>query len=209
MKRTFLASLAPLSALVSLVVALPALAATYEADPSHSNVDFTVRHIVSKVNGSFRAFKGTFDFDDKKPENSKANFTVDATSIDTGNAKRDDHLRSPDFFDTKKFPQLSFVSTKFGKASGDVYKLDGNLTLHGVTKPVSFDVEFLGQAKDPQGKMRSGFTAKSKINRKDFGLTWNKSLETGGVLVGEEVELNIQVEGVLAGAAGSAPAKKN
>lgn len=168
-------------------------AANYLIDPVHSHVGFTIRHLVSKVPGEFKDFSGEFEFDPKKIEASRGRFAVKAASISTNQDKRDEHLRSPDFFDSAKYPEIVFEVTRMmGKP--EKLTMTGDLTLRGVRKPVSFDVEFLGQAKDPGGKDKVGFTARSKINRRDFGLTWNKVLDSGGVVLGDDVELTIQVE---------------
>jgi len=178
--------------------AVSAQAAVWKVDGAHTNVGFSVSHIFTSVQGRFDRFEGTIDFDPDKPEAAVVRASVEAASINTNNAKRDKHLRSGDFFDVDKFPTLSFESTggvtgmKDGRG-----KLAGNLTIHGVTRPVVFDVAFLGKATDPWGNVRSGFSANLKINRKDYGLNWNQVLETGGLLVGEEVEIRIEIEGIL------------
>ena len=171
---------------------------TYQIDPNHSAVGFRIRHLVSKVPGRFTKFEGTFDYEAGKPASWKAWAKIDAASIDTNVAKRDDHLRSPDFFDVQKCPALEFKSTKVSAAKGDSARLHGDLTIHCVTKPVVLDLEIGGAAKDPWGQARAGATGRAKINRKDFGLTWNKALEAGGFLVGDEVEITIEVEGIAA-----------
>ncbi|MBI3543102.1 MAG: YceI family protein [Deltaproteobacteria bacterium] len=168
--------------------------ADFEVDPGHSRVGFKVRHLVSKTSGEFRDFGGRLVFDDKKPDGGKVDFTIKAASINTNEPKRDEHLKSPDFFDVKKFPTLSFTSKKLVPGSEGKYKLEGDLTIHGVTKPVTFDVDYHGVQKDPWGGTRAGFTATTKVNRRDYGLTWNKALETGGLLVGEDVEIELEIE---------------
>ncbi len=169
-------------------------AADYSIDPSHTRVGFIVRHIVSKVHGEFKEFDGGFSFDSKKPENSKGKFSVKASSIYTNNEKRDTHLKSADFFDVEKFKTLEFQTKKVSRKNENEYKMEGDLSLHGVTKPVVFNLEFMGSDKDPWGNQRAGFSATTKINRKDFGLIWNKILDSGGLLVGEEVEIVLNVE---------------
>jgi polyisoprenoid-binding protein YceI len=183
-------------------MAIAAQAATthYDIDSSHSSVGFKVRHLVSHVQGNFRKFKGTFDYDPADPKSAKAEIEIDTASIDTGTAKRDEHLRSPDFFDVKKFPQMKFVSTELKDVTDGKAKLAGNLTMHGVTKPVVLELEIGGEAKDPWGGQRAGFTGTTKVDRKEFGLTWNKALETGKFLVGDEVTIDVNVEGVAAAA---------
>ena len=179
------------------LLSLAAQAGHFEVDPSHSNVSFTVRHIVSKVSGDFSDYEGTFMFDEKKPNDASVNFTVKSASIDTKNKKRDDHLKSPDFFNIEKFPTITFKSTKVNKTAGkNKFKVMGDMTMLGVTKPTTWDVEFLGKAGDPWGNMRAGFTASTKINRKDFGMNWNKTLDKGGIMLGEDVTLNLNVEAI-------------
>ncbi len=182
---------------LAVFCAVPVFAATYEIDASHSSVDFKIRHLVSSVRGSFNQFEGTFDYEPGKPQQWKARAVIQAESIDTNVAKRDEHLRSPDFFDAKKYPTLTFESTGVTGVSGDKAKLTGNLTIHGITKPVVLDLEIHGVTKDMRGTERAGFTATTKVSRKDFDLNWNKILEAGKVMVGEEVQITIEVEGVL------------
>jgi polyisoprenoid-binding protein YceI len=179
--------------LLALFIVSAAQAADYDVDASHSNVDFKIRHMMSKVNGNFGKFSGTFSFDAKKPEAAKGTFTVEATSINTNNEKRDGHLKGEDFFNVGKFPTLTFSTTGFKKA-GKAFAMKGDLTLLGVTKPVTFNVEYLGAGKDPWGNSKAGFSATGKINRKDFGMVWNKALDAGGVLLGEEVEITLNIE---------------
>lgn len=172
-----------------------AVASTWNIDPEHSSIEFKVRHLmVSNVKGVFGKVAGVVSVDDKDVTKSSVSATIDTSSIDTGVAKRDAHLRSPDFLDVEKYPAMTFASTKIVR-SGDGLKVTGNLTLHGVTRPVVLDVEGLSpEVKDPMGNLRRGASASTKINRKDFGLTWNKALEAGGVAVGDEVGINIEVE---------------
>jgi polyisoprenoid-binding protein YceI len=178
--------------------AAAAHAANWKVDQPHTTVGFSVSHIFTNVQGRFDRFDGTIVFDPEKPESAVVRATVEAASINTNNAKRDKHLRSGDFFDVGKHPKISFESTGgIMEMTGNRGKLAGNLTIHGVTKPVVFDVVFRGQGKDPWGNVRAGFSASLDINRKDYGLNWNEVLETGGLLVGEEVEIRIDVEGIL------------
>jgi len=177
-----------------LAVSASAFGADYVVDNSHSHVGFTVRHIVSKVLGEFKDYEGSFVFDEKKPETSKVDFTIKTASINTNNEKRDEHLRSGDFFDAEKHPTLTFKNGKLTKAGKDKFKLAGDLTMRGVTKPVTFDVEYLGGGKDPWGNQKVGFSAKTKVKRTDYGMSFNKTLETGGVLVGEDVEIQLEIE---------------
>ena len=173
-----------------------ALASDWDIDAGHSRVGFGVRHMmVSTVHGTFAKYTGSVALDDKDITKSTTHLEIDATSVNTGDAKRDEHLKSPDFFDTAKFPKITFDSTKIEKRGADGLAITGNLTIKNVTKPVVLNVTGLtGEAKDPWGGTRRGATASAKINRKDFGLTWNKGLETGGVLVGEDVNLELEVE---------------
>ncbi len=189
-----------ISGILALVCgfAATAHAENWKIDESHTTVGFSVSHLFTSVQGRFDRFDGTIEFDPEKPEAAVVRATVEAASINTNNAKRDKHLRSDDFFDVEKNPALSFESTSgVTGMKGNRGKLAGNLTIHGVTKPVVFDVVFRGQGKDPWDNVRAGFSASLNINRKDYGLNWNQMLETGGVLVGEEVEIRIDVEGIL------------
>jgi polyisoprenoid-binding protein YceI len=175
-------------------------AKTFELDKAHSGVNFKIRHILSYVTGRFKDFKGTFEVDSKTGDLTSVEATVMAASIDTDNVDRDKHLRSADFFnaDAEGFKEMKFVSDKVAIKKGQTAKLPGKLTMHGVTKPVVFEVEFAGEAKDPKGNEKSAFVAKiDKLNRKDFGLNWNKTLEAGGVLVGEDVSIEVNAEGNL------------
>ncbi len=171
-------------------------AASYNVDLDHTSVSFKIKHLLSYVQGHFKDFKGTFEYDPEHPENSKVEATVQVASIDTNVEPRDKHLRSKDFFDVEQFPVMTFKSTKFTPESAEKGKLEGDLTIHGTIRPVVFDVEIHGVAKDPWGNVRSAFTATTKINRKDFGLGWNQALETGQLLVGEEVAITLEVEGI-------------
>jgi polyisoprenoid-binding protein YceI len=173
----------------------PAIDRLYTVDPAHTRVGFSVRHLViSNVKGNFTAYTGAFTLNGAS-ELIAAEAAIDAASIDTGVEKRDDHLRSPDFFDAKAFPAITFESTSISHEEND-YVVVGNLTIRGVTKKVTLKGELIGVVKDPWGNVRAGFTAKGRIDRKDFGLTWNKALEAGGVLVGDEVILELDVEGI-------------
>lgn len=183
-------------ALAAGLTAAPTLAfaSTWELDPSHSEVGFSVRHMmVSNTKGRFTGVKASIELDDKDLTKSKIAVDIDAASINTGEPKRDDHLKSPDFFDVAKFPKLTFASKSITKA-GAGYKVAGDLTIHGVTKPVTLDVTVSDAVKSPFGFMLRAVSGSTKINRKDFGLVWNKALETGGVVVGEEVTITIEAE---------------
>ncbi len=170
---------------------------TYQIDSSHSAAHFSVRHMmIANVRGEFSKVSGTIAFDPDNPANSKVDATIDAASIVTRDAQRDAHLRSADFLDAEKFPVLTFRSKSVSGERGD-WKMTGDLTIRGITREVTLDVEGpTPEARDPWGGARIGATATGKLNRKDFGLTWNTALETGGVLVGDEVKLTLDVEGV-------------
>jgi polyisoprenoid-binding protein YceI len=185
-----------ISTIIALALPAFAFASTWTIDPDHSNVGFKVRHLmVSNVKGSFEKQTGTVEIDDKDITKSKVEVIIDTNSINTNVKKRDDHLRSADFFDVAKFPTMTFVSKKVEKAGKDNLKVTGDLTLHGVTKQVVLAVEGPSkESKDPYGNIRRGATATTKINRKDFGLVWNAALETGGVAVGEEVTITLEIE---------------
>lgn len=167
---------------------------TWKIDPVHSNVEFSVRYaMVSTVRGHFGSYEGTITLDSENPANSKAVGTIDATSIDTANEMRDNHLRSGDFFEVERTPRITFESTRV-EPSGSTWKVYGNLTIRGVTKAVVLDTEYLGQMKDAFGNERVGFEATAQINRKDFGLNWNAPLEqAGGLLVSDNVKLTLNV----------------
>ncbi|MGH9616954.1 MAG: YceI family protein [Acidobacteriaceae bacterium] len=171
----------------------------YAIDPTHTSVHFSVRHLmVSNVRGEFTKLTGTVKFDPEKLENSSVEATIDATSISTRDPQRDGHLKSADFLDAEKFPSIAFRSRKIETHSGGG-KITGDLTIHGVTREIVLDVEGpTPEIKDPCGKQRIGASATAKLNRKDFGLTWNAALETGGVMVGDEVKITIDVEVVRA-----------
>lgn len=186
-----------LASLALLLTAAGAQATSWNVDDAHTTVGFSVSHLFTSVQGRFDEFGGTIEFDPDEPQAVRIRGTAQADSINTNNTKRDKHLRSADFFDVEKHPELSFESKSLEGFDGKKGRLAGNLTIHGVTKPVVFDFRYLGQAKDPWGNVRAGFSATTTINRRDYGLNWNEVLETGGVLVGEEVEIRIDVEGVL------------
>jgi len=183
-----------LIALSALSFATIAHASEYTVDQSHSHVGFTAKHMVSKVPGEFKDFSGTLNFDEKNPAAFKADFKIRTSSIDTNEPKRDAHLKGADFFDVEKFPEIKFESTALKAAGEKKYKLTGNMTMHGVTKPVTFDVEYLGAAKDPWGSTHAGFTAVTKIDRKDFGIVWNKMLDAGGLLVANDVGIQLDID---------------
>jgi polyisoprenoid-binding protein YceI len=169
---------------------------TYALDPAHSHVGFSVRHVmVSRTKGRFADFSGTVTIGED-PLDSSVEVEIQAASIDTRDETRDGHLRSPDFFDAEQFPTLTYRSTRVTPAGPGTWTVDGELTLHGVTQPVPLTVTFEGGAKDPWGGSRIGFTAKAEIDREAYGLTWNQALETGGVLVGKQVRIDIEAEAV-------------
>ena len=172
---------------------------TYAIDPSHSRIGFVARHaMVTKVRGSFNEFEGTGYFDAENPANSHLELTIQAASIDTRSADRDGHLRGNDFFDMETYPTITFTSTAVDKVDDDTYRVTGDLTIKGVTKPVSVDFEYAGTAVDPFGNTRLGLEGSVVINRKDWGVNWNAALEAGGVLVSEKVTLEFEVSAVKA-----------
>ncbi len=187
-----------LTALLAIVLAVGAQAATYAIDAGHSSVSFKVKHMmVSNVRGAFTAFEGSFEFDPEAPKHAKVTTEIQMASVNTNDEKRDEHLRSPDFFDVESHPTMTFESMKLESKGDNEYVLHGNLTLNGVTKPVELDLEFNGTVVDPWGNTRSGFEAEGEINRKDFGITWSKNMDGGGLVVGDKVEIELEIEGVL------------
>ena len=168
---------------------------TYKIDKAHSEAIFQVRHLVTKVRGRFTDFEGAIEYNDATPEASTVNFTIKAASINTAEADRDNHLRSADFFDVEKYPDITFHSKRMTKR-GDGYDVVGDLTIHGVTKEVILPVAHMGKAKDPWVGDRLGFEVETTLNRKDFGLAFNIALETGGFLVGDEVKVTIEIQAV-------------
>ncbi len=173
------------------------MATTWKIDPTHSAIHFTVRHMVfAKVRGTFGVWQAELSLDSDDLSRSELAVEIDAKSIDTGVADRDTHLRSGDFLDVETHPKLTFKATRIEKSSDTELKLTGDLTIHGKTRPVALEVERLGEGTDPWGNRRIGFSARGSINRKDFGLEWNQVLEAGGVLVGDKVEIEIDVEAV-------------
>jgi polyisoprenoid-binding protein YceI len=176
--------------------AVPVSTRTFTIDKAHSEATFQVRHLLTKVRGQFSEFAGTIQFNDEAPEQSSVSFTIQAASIDTKTIDRDVHLRSEDFFFVDQHPEITFVSSGITKTGSDDYDVRGTLTIRGVAKEISLPVTFLGHAKDPWGNARLGFEAETTINRKEFGLTWNAALETGGFLVGDEVKLSVQIQAI-------------
>lgn len=169
---------------------------TFSIDKAHSEAVFQVRHLVTRVRGRFTDFGGTIKMDQADPGKSSVEVEIQAKSIDTSQPDRDTHLRSADFFDVEKFPTLTFRSTAVKKMSDDTYQVTGDLAIRGVTKSIVLQTTFLGIAKDPWGNERAGFEAEVTVNRKDFGLTWNATLETGGFLVGDEVKISLSVQAI-------------
>jgi polyisoprenoid-binding protein YceI len=178
---------------------------TWNIDSTHSGVHFSVRHlVVAKVRGRFATFTGKVQLDEQDLTRSKVEVDIDASSIDTGVADRDKHLRSADFFDVERFPKLHFESTRVELVKGNRYAVHGNLTIRDVTRPAVLDVEYGGLAKDPWGNERAAFAASTSLERSDFGLKWNQALEAGGVLVGERVDIELEIEVVKAAASQAA-----
>lgn len=168
---------------------------TWTIDPTHSEIGFKVKHMMfTNVSGKFNQFEATIENQDEAFETSKINFSTDVNSVDTSNTDRDNHLKSADFFDADNFPKLTFTSTEIQKNTDGKYKISGDLTIKDVTKNISFETEYSGFMKDPWGNTKIGLSLNGKINRKDFGLTWNAALETGGVLVGEDIKLIAEVQ---------------
>lgn len=181
--------------LAILTTTSQANAADYQIDPAHSVVQFKVRHLgISSVSGSFGDFSGEISYDAKNVAASKTSAAINVASVNTNQAKRDDHLRSCDFFCIEKFAQIKFQSKETKDLGNGKFQVVGELSLHGVSKPVTLDAEFLGEAKGPDGIERAGFSATTTLNRKDFGLSWSKLTETGGVMVGDEIKINLDIE---------------
>jgi polyisoprenoid-binding protein YceI len=171
-------------------------AQAYAIDKAHSDVTFQVRHLLTKVRGRFSDFGGTIQFDEEQPEHSSVSLTIDAATVDTNNADRDQHLRSDDFFAVGTFPTMTFASSRVARTSSDTYDVSGTLTIRGVAREIALPVTYLGSAKDPWGNARAGFETDITINRKDFGLAWNATLETGGFLVGDDVRISLSIQAV-------------
>ena len=186
------------SLLIALVLAQPAWATTYAIDPKHSTISFTIRHLFSNVHGTFDAYNGQFEYVPDHPEQWTAAATIQAGSINTRVADRDQHLRSKDFFEAETYPAITFTSTEITDATAIGAKLHGTLTMHGVARPVTLDLVIHGEGKDARGTMRSGLTATTTIDRKEFGIVWNKALDTGGAMLGDDVTVVIDIEGVAA-----------
>ncbi len=184
-------------AAIGILTAGVAFAEHYQLDTAHTQILFKVKHLgISTVTGQFNEFSGFFNVDPNDLGTLQASATINSASVDTANGDRDNHLRSPDFFDAEKYPEIKFVSKKAETFDGGKLKVHGDLTIHGITKTVVLEGEFGGALMGPMGNPRAAFTAAGKINRKDFGLTWNKLLEAGGLVVGEEVRIELEVEGI-------------
>lgn len=185
---------------MSTAIAVQTRTTTWNLDPAHSAAEFKVKHMmITNVKGQFTDISGTITIDESDITKSRVEAAVDAVSINTRNPDRDAHLRSADFFDVDRFPKLTFTSTAVRRTGRDELEVEGDFTIHGVTRKVTFTVEGpSAPAKDPWGDTRLGLTATAKINRKEFGLTWNSALETGGVLVGEEITVTIDIQAVKA-----------
>jgi polyisoprenoid-binding protein YceI len=169
---------------------------TFLIDPTHSEVSFQVRHLLTKVRGRFTNFSGAIQFDEANPEQSSLTFSVNTASIDTGTPDRDTHLRSADFFAVEQYPAITFTSSRIVKQSDERFDVEGALLIRDTTKAITLPVTYLGTAADPWGNARVGFEAEITINRKDFGLNWNAALEAGGFLVGDEVKITISIQAI-------------
>jgi polyisoprenoid-binding protein YceI len=184
-------------ALATSILAYSAFAADFALDSTHSSVGFNVKHLmISNVKGKFNTFDGGFSVDDKTKALTKLEGIVDTASVDTDVQKRDEHLRSADFFDVAKYPKMTFAMTKYTKLKGDKAKIAGNLTIKNITKPVVFDATVSKAVQDPWGGTRMGIEMSAQINRKDFGLNWNKALEAGGFVVGDDIKITVELEGI-------------
>jgi len=181
----------------ALAFAAPAGAGQiYSVDTSHATVLFQVRHFMTQVAGQFQEFEGSIEIDREKPESSSVRFTIDAASIDTSQERRDNHLRSADFFDVATHPKITFVSTSVKPVGDDTYEVTGDFTMRGVTKRITLPVKVLGELKDPWGNQRIGFEIETVLDRKDYGVSWNQTLDQGGVVLGDEVKVSINLEAV-------------
>lgn len=186
--------------LFALSLAAPAAAAepapplVLSVDGAHSSVSFRIRHLLSRVEGRFTAFEGTLSGDPAKPEQARVSFTIRTASVDTAIPDRDKHLKSPDFFDAEKYPEITFHSTAIRKRGENLYDVEGDFTMHGVTRRLVLPVTFLGTMKDPWGNPKYAFSLETKLDRKDFGILWNKVLDQGGTVLGDTVEVSIELE---------------
>ena len=181
-----------------LTLAGPVMAGSYAVDNSHSSITFSIKHmVISKTKGAFSDYTASFTYEPGQVNSWSTEATIQAASINTQDDKRDAHLRSADFFDAEKYPTITFVSTGVKATGDDTALLSGDLTMHGVTKPITLQLTIHGVITDPWGNTRGGFSATGKIDRKEWGLTWNKSLDSGGLVVGNEVEITLEIEGIL------------
>lgn len=196
--------------IAAVLFAVSAFAAdTFVVDKNHSEATFQVRHLVSRVSGKFDDFAGAISVDEANPAVSSVEFTIKTPSINTGVADRDKHLRSADFFEVEKYPEISFKSTSVKPTSRkNVYDVTGTFTMHGVTKTITLPVEFLGFVKDPRGTMRAGFTAHTVLNRKDYGIIWNRALDNGSTLLSDDVDVTVNIEAAKSAAAVKEEVKK-
>lgn len=191
LRRSFILTLAFAAA---LLFTLPSQAADFKIDPLHSSVEFKIRHLMSKVSGRFNDFSGSINIDENDFANSSVNVIITVESIDTKNKDRDEHLKSPDFFDAASFPDIIFTSTKI-TGKGNNFKVTGDFSMHGITKPITLDVEYLGEMINPgSGLPLRGYSATGTVNRKEFGISWNKALDTGSLILGEDIEISIEIE---------------
>jgi polyisoprenoid-binding protein YceI len=190
MKRKILS----IAMMVVAAAGLSSAADTYTIDPAHSDVGFKIRHLVSKVTGQFNEFSGTVVADFGNLERSSVRFTIKAASIDTRNGDRDTHLRGEDFFDVEKYPEITFASSAITKAGDSTFNVAGTLTMHGVSREITLPVIYLGEVKDPWGNTKAGYQISTTLNRKDYGMVWNKALDSGSLILGDEVEVEINLE---------------
>ncbi len=184
-----------LMAAALLLLSFPALAATFQIDPNHTSVNFNIRHLISRVHGSFDRFEGQFDLDPDTKAIGNIRFTIWTDSINTRNSKRDTHLRSADFFEVEKYPTMTFVGTSTEQIDGHVFTVRGDLTMHGVTRPVSLTALYNGVT-TVSGKQIASFTVTTVLNRKEFAINWNRALDNGGVILGDDVQIEVSVEAI-------------
>jgi polyisoprenoid-binding protein YceI len=206
-KHTMLRKLS-LTAAAALLAASSYSADTWTVDKGHSDASFTIRHMMSRVRGQFNDYSGTIVADPAKPEAGSVEFTLKTASIDTASEGRDKDLRGENFFDVTKFPEITFKSKSIKAAGKDKYDVTGTVTMHGVSKDVTIPVQFLGFGKDPWGNEKAGFSTDFTLNRKDFGIIWNKTLDTGGALLGDEVNVSINLEAAKKKEPAPSPAAK-
>lgn len=178
----------------SAEAAAPSEVRTLVVDGAHSLVSFRIRHLLSRVEGRFTAFEGTLTGDPAKPETARVSFTIRAASVDTAIAERDKHLKSPDFFDVEKYPEITFRSTAIRPKGGNLYEVEGDFSLHGVTRRIVLPVAYLGSMKDPWGHEKYAFSLETRLDRKDYGILWNKVLDQGGTVLGDGVDISIELE---------------